>query len=1372
MPRLRLERPALDAALLSFAGSGHGLILGRAGVGKSFSLSRLAQTLRSTQKAHLIVGVEDLGGATEDEVRGALGYQEPSFAEAVVHLFATAPRGTVIFDGFDAARSETARTRVLGIVRSTIRRAPEGWTVLVSVRSYDASKSPTLLGLFPRSTSPVQAAYRLSGVVTRHFAIPELTSEEVLEAVRQIEGLPEIYRQSSDAFRRLARVPFNLWLMECVLSSDADKEKMRLLHSEVQLLDLYWSTHVTGVPDGEVRTRILRQATSAMIKSRSLAFTPAEVFSDEIATSWHALFSSNVLSETGPGKQAAQFSHNILFDYAISVLAIPESTPGLVDFLTEDSSRPLFLRPSLLYYFVQLWHSHRQRFWQCLWQLQNSEPLAVKLVSRLLPPYVVAAESRSIDDLEPLIRRSLELDGDGATAVLRVLQALRFAEVQDLVPWVSFAARIAKSPARVFAWELATFLGRILDDPTSLSRPETRELAGQASRDLFDWAWRHRTPELPWYDAFASVLALPLVMKTFATAVDAATSIARKILTNFREPNFPLRYLYNLADGITELASDAPSLVADAYTAIFSHEETSDETTSLGGIVLRLTSNRRQDFEMCRYSLARDFPKFLKRAPATAIAVGFDILNSYAWREHVASSGNTDLRSELQFRGSKRFYVADWSVAWSNGLNYEDEGTIANAIENFLQETDIDPARAVDIAAAHSETAFTWALLLQVGARAPARFADVLFDLAISRPIQMGLDTRHLVASFIEAAAPHWSLEQLDLFQREALALKEPESPEELDNRQEYRTQASDLMLASIPTGLLTVAAARDRVDSLAKAGATPKNEPAVSYSSFSRALTPEIWLEEKGVALASPENAPLFAHAKNLEEFRNAWANKRPTAEAIESIRPEISSTLEMLRGIPHPVATGPRAKIIEADGLGTAPALLVYAWTNLAGTANALARATLSPTNPAFQLVREALMRAAEFPSPELREDRDKEFSTPSWSPTPRTEAIEGLSHLAFQISEDSSVAERFVSFAGSAEPSERYLTVSYLPNLARHWPSLFWAATETRADEEINPTIVTILIRTIWASNAGDKEKGLEILRRLLPRWLKDESSNLQQAIAQSLGRLAFVENDPWAWDQLHKVQNGLPKANELLRDVIVGGIAATFHRDNVEDLRDRNFEKRVIDWTLNLLSDFKRRAKAARDRLEANLEPPTTVPSNETLPSPTEEIASLHSLVEEIVRRVYFATQGDEREDTGEYASPEEPSASRVRECIDVVRPVMRAVLSFAAPDGAGVLVPGAAHDFMQFLNVYVSFDPEDALGMAAETAAVAAGGGYQFDSLAIKEVVRLVEVVLADHRDRISAGKPLADILRLLDVFADAGWPEALRLVWRLDEVFR
>ena len=75
-------------------------------------------------------------------------------------------------------------------------------------------------------------------------------------------------------------------------------------------------------------------------------------------------------------------------------------------------------------------------------------------------------------------------------------------------------------------------------------------------------------------------------------------------------------------------------------------------------------------------------------------------------------------------------------------------------------------------------------------------------------------------------------------------------------------------------------------------------------------------------------------------------------------------------------------------------------------------------------------------------------------------------------------------------------------------------------------------------------------------------------------------------------------------------------------------------------------------------------------------------------------------------------------------------------------------------------------------MAAGVAKSRKPSGYNLDSLASRGVVKLVEAILADYRDVVRDGESLRDLLNLLDIFAETGWPDALRLVWRLDEVFR
>jgi hypothetical protein len=57
-------------------------------------------------------------------------------------------------------------------------------------------------------------------------------------------------------------------------------------------------------------------------------------------------------------------------------------------------------------------------------------------------------------------------------------------------------------------------------------------------------------------------------------------------------------------------------------------------------------------------------------------------------------------------------------------------------------------------------------------------------------------------------------------------------------------------------------------------------------------------------------------------------------------------------------------------------------------------------------------------------------------------------------------------------------------------------------------------------------------------------------------------------------------------------------------------------------------------------------------------------------------------------------------------------------------------------------------------------------------MAMGEVVKLVESILADYRNKVQEEASIKNLLELLDAFVEAGWPDALNLVWRLDEIYR
>ena len=101
------------------------------------------------------------------------------------------------------------------------------------------------------------------------------------------------------------------------------------------------------------------------------------------------------------------------------------------------------------------------------------------------------------------------------------------------------------------------------------------------------------------------------------------------------------------------------------------------------------------------------------------------------------------------------------------------------------------------------------------------------------------------------------------------------------------------------------------------------------------------------------------------------------------------------------------------------------------------------------------------------------------------------------------------------------------------------------------------------------------------------------------------------------------------------------------------------------------------------------------------------------------------------------------------------------------------LPAIAHRLLETLESFVNFDPSGVFLRIAATLRAAKPNNYHYEQLAAGLFVRLVEEYLADYgyifKERDDCRKALLDIL---DIFVAAGWPEARRLTFGLEEQFR
>jgi len=188
---VQIDRSAVLNELEAFARAGSGVVIGQPGVGKSYLLRQLNERLEADATPHLFIPVDQLGGGTDNEVAEWIR-PEPSRFFAELRDKAAVKRGVVVFDSFDAARSDEARNRILNLIRTAKRILEDQWSVIVTVRTYDASRSRALLDLFDASFSGI-----------RKYEVKELGDNEVAQAVAQVNGLSDVLAKAGPELRAL-----------------------------------------------------------------------------------------------------------------------------------------------------------------------------------------------------------------------------------------------------------------------------------------------------------------------------------------------------------------------------------------------------------------------------------------------------------------------------------------------------------------------------------------------------------------------------------------------------------------------------------------------------------------------------------------------------------------------------------------------------------------------------------------------------------------------------------------------------------------------------------------------------------------------------------------------------------------------------------------------------------------------------------------------------------------------------------------------------------------------------------------------------------------------------------------------------------------
>ena len=1350
---MKINREKLLNDLQDFALQENGVVIGSPGVGKTYLLKELRQNLKSDGTPHLLLPIDQLGDGSEEDLQRELSYEgdliEKLKSIPILH------KAILLFDAFDAARDEQTRKRFLFLIRRAIRELNGQWNVIVTVRTYDAKKSQELLDLFGNILNSDLIQYHSKDILCRHFKIPLLNQEEIRQVFNQIPHLELIYESGSQDFKYLLANPFNLWLLEKILKTSQDIPDFSQIRSEVQLLGLFWQRRIEATSNEDHRRFVLTQITHQMVKERSLSVRQDSIHDslnlDKSArqTAWDNLLSDEVLAKVSSAKQRVAFSHNILFDYAVSVLLIEDDPQLLEDFVLEDSSRPLFLLPSLTYFFTRLWYDIPENFWIAFWHiLPSNQSVHLRLFARLIPTSVIANEACNIAQVTPLLDKLQNKEGIANEATMRLLQSLRALSIKRDALWIDFFDHVSEHLHTDFAWDLATLTSEILERSRKNADTDIIDVCGRVGRRLLEWVWQEREASKDdRYNRLGSTWAVSLVAKTYGTNIEESRRLLEKILELTQEDNFPIRFLTWLTEHVDEIWDHDSEFVSLIYETIFTYQEISDEKTDLSvGTILSLRSNRHQDYDDCQYRLIKHFPNFLQANSLVATQVVIRSLNSFIINSHIVKGVElNDLIETFDFREKPVSFLPDMSYIWDQGGSSDQSIKMAHDLFKFIADLAKSENSSplldslLDVFRDTVKVAFFWRHLLKVAAQFPEVFAPHLFELCIAKPIQMGNETFHELSLFLQAAALEFAPEQLLQIEKSILALlreaTDKDDPILLERRR-------DLFLAQIPLNLLKTEEGIEIRKKMESENTIPENRPLFSLSSSSESYSQEKWFQDQGIDTTTPENKELQSFFEILDKFTSDWLNSEPTEEATTLILPPLQKAYSTIEG-------NTKADKEVIDSL----------WYKLTACVSILGRVADKLESNQFNFCRQMLLRGAKHEIPKPDPERDSQFDFPAYSPSPRHEAACGLLRLATrQVDEE--MLESIESLVSDPVPSIRMIAAAELFRIYFKAPEKFWQIIENRAIHEKTWIVQKSLCSTLQvvAKERENEDKTTQVMDKLLNSILSfPEKLNSSNSFISLLMRLVISHNNSWASKTIKDtffrdpIQYAIPLGSAVLW--VMNNCVVL---KNLETPDKRQTLQRAIEW-LGQAIDV-----ASRGILELR----TTVAEDWT-EEKKKELHDIYKVMDKIIMRLYFEVAHEKNQAN----EPIEEISDELRcRFYERIKPLMKQIIDFAEEDG--VMLARTAHYFMQLLTSFLSCNPKEVLHLAKGVARSSEPFGYNLDSLAVGDLVKLVESVLADHRSEVRDGEGLGDLLILLDLFTKTGWSDAQRLVWRLDEVFR
>ena len=1336
---------ASDGPLSAAVDSGSLIVTGEPGAGKTGALVALAERHRADGNTVVFLSVDRFPGvAIASDLQSELGLVHP-----LVEVLNSAPGSgakLLIIDALDAARGGPAEG-VFAHLIETLRASDTDWTVVASIRTFDLRNGRRFRDAMPGS--PPDHAFAEPGLENvRHFQVPRLADEDLDAAGTSAAVLADLLDAAPVKLRELLRNVFNLSLAAQLLADGVGPDSIRTVSTQSDLIDAYEDRRLVSTP--------LRSAASAtvgaMVSRRRLAVRKVVVGHDQL----DAVIQAGVLTDAG---DLVSFAHHVLFDHVAGRFYLEWDDPvRLIAQLGGDSSIALMLAPALRFAIERLWRQDatgKTQVWRLVADIYADpavDPVLANVALRTaidrvaMPADIVGlvaliAARPSSEPLATMLSRLARFVG----LAVDIAQSIAASEA---MAWAQVADAAIATGSRGLS-DATRFLLHTFFERGDLAEPELLEVFGRASRELLAFAW---AADPPMHQTATS--AIRFVGKSFASNPSEARALLDRIL---REPHFSAnadREAHWLAEQVMPIARADPDFAIEIYRTLYWKEITDDSTSHFGGQASRimpLSSNRRQDYQACRYDLGRRVTSLLE----LSVQLGTRAIVEAALGDTDRATPLGDSREQILIEGRAPFDLLgrDYAFnAWDGPegrRGSQEDDVLVQLVAHLRRCTPGAFAETVEAAANDYAGPAVWTRILGVGAERAGEVGDLLWPFASNIRILAHADIVRDAVRMLAAAYPSRTIEARASFEAQALR------PDLFDKEAEQRWWRSVLSrwLSLVAEDAIASDAMRafrqELIASEELAGNPPTRSMTMSWGS-SRSITRSLVagegvdvdeataaqmlsrseaLYEKVQATPSTSNgaglAELWAAAVQTLEFWDANAGSLD-AKLEQPVWGHISNAVERIAGAP--------AYAPGVDGMPPVEELLSL-------------------------LVR---LWASRFPEFKGSGDEDSSLSWGNWDV--RVYAADAYVSLTDRFGEaHPDILAMFDAILADPVPQVRLQAARSLQVLSRIALPRMWELAERIARDEPHTDVLSsflhyVIMRFTW--HDVEKCKSIvEIVRSRNETMERDDKPG-RDKVAEQLGSLT---GQLWCGQGEQTALNWLttwaadPGAHReyftsfvsMLRGPFFARYASGDERD--PGLSDRSQQAAMIILEVCSAAAAAAHAAITRDQVEG-----------EARDSAAATYRNAESIIGHLMNQLYFGS--------GAHVDNYEPAVGLTS--AETMRQFLEDYSSMLALLAASH-EPSTHHHLVELYEFLIPGNPVGVFeALHVLLTGPAAREGYHHESLAAPVIVRMVTRYIADHRSIFEDDDRRAALVAILRLFSDVGWSDALKLLYDLPDLLR